>query len=307
MDMDTPNLKCLNNFNLNFVMDNLKVDVHHFFVEDFAGIQGFEDHQHSTYELHYIKSGQGKVRFETVTYQLNPGDLYLCAPQEPHSQRIYNNHMVEYSFRFHIEYMDEMGEEAAMEEGKQLLDLLKSGSAKLAQGQWAVERLYESCLDEAYRKKPGFYIRIKQAIMAIIIETARGLAELDGTCRASYKLPDRDMRAYRMAVIDGYIKDNLAHKLTNHDIAKYIYVSERQLYRIIKAHTGLSTHQYIEKLRMNRVKAILQQQKLNLRTIASMTGYSSAFHLSASFKKYTGMSPKEYLQLSGDQYTELTE
>lgn len=57
---------------------------------------------------------------------------------------------------------------------------------------------------------------------------------------------------------------------------------------------GRTIEKYHIRLRIERVKELLDDSQLSLRKITSKLGYSSVQHLSAQFKKVTGMNVTEY-------------
>ena len=57
---------------------------------------------------------------------------------------------------------------------------------------------------------------------------------------------------------------------------------------------GRTVERYYIRLRIERVKELLDDGQLTLRKIASKLGYSSVHYLSAQFKKITGMVVTEY-------------
>lgn len=283
------------NYDLNFVIDNMKIKIYNFAIDTFENIDGYDYHKHSCFELHYIKSGHGIVEFKDRQHTLKRGDLFLCAPNSLHKQQVIAGHMIEYSLRFDIELLKLTSNKTSIDESRELTRLLTESSQTLIHEKLDLERLFEQSFLEINDKSPGYYIKIKQYIMDIIIETARSYHARDNQDFIKYDLPVRNIESYRMDIINRYIYDNIASKLTSNNIAVQVFLSERQLYRVIKNNTGMSTHQYIESIRISAVKKMLNQNSLNLSNIAELTGYSSAFHLSASFKKHTGISPKEYI------------
>jgi YesN/AraC family two-component response regulator len=54
---------------------------------------------------------------------------------------------------------------------------------------------------------------------------------------------------------------------------------------------GITLEQYIIRQKIERVKELLLYDELNLSEIADSMGYSSVAHLSAQFKKITGLTP----------------
>jgi len=56
---------------------------------------------------------------------------------------------------------------------------------------------------------------------------------------------------------------------------------------------GITLEQYIIRQKIERAKELLFYDELNLSEIANKLGYSSVAHLSAQFKKVTGLTPSE--------------
>lgn len=61
---------------------------------------------------------------------------------------------------------------------------------------------------------------------------------------------------------------------------------------------GITVESYFIQLRLSKVKELLAYDQLSLSEIALETGFSSVHHLSAQFKKLTGITPSEYRQAS---------
>ncbi|MCV9385133.1 helix-turn-helix domain-containing protein [Reichenbachiella ulvae] len=73
------------------------------------------------------------------------------------------------------------------------------------------------------------------------------------------------------------------------------------LSRLFSAVEGITIEKYILKQKIERVKELLFYQQLTLSEIAYQMNYSSAAHLSAQFKKETGMTPSEFKSLKNPQ------
>lgn len=61
--------------------------------------------------------------------------------------------------------------------------------------------------------------------------------------------------------------------------------------RVFREQTGLSPWQYLLRSRLARARRIMASSDETLAAIAETAGFSSAFHLSAAFKKAYGLSP----------------
>lgn len=61
---------------------------------------------------------------------------------------------------------------------------------------------------------------------------------------------------------------------------------------------GITVERYYMLQRLEKVKELLAYDQLSLSEISYETGYSSVHHLSAQFKKLTGLTPSQYRQLA---------
>jgi AraC-like DNA-binding protein len=83
-------------------------------------------------------------------------------------------------------------------------------------------------------------------------------------------------------------KHNWSTILAGHVHYEYNYLSN-----LFSSVEGITLEQYIIRQKIERAKELLFYDELNLSEIANQLGYSSVAHLSAQFKKVTGMTPSE--------------
>lgn len=124
----------------------------------------------------------------------------------------------------------------------------------------------------------------------VLIELARRLKADHGARVGEGGLLDWQLRKLREAIHDGAREE----PLTIDGLAALCGVSSRHLMRGFKAATGLTVHKYIERARIEQTKALLRADSLPLKAIAGQIGYASASHLSAAFRKSTGITPSAY-------------
>ena len=78
------------------------------------------------------------------------------------------------------------------------------------------------------------------------------------------------------------------------DLAQHCGVTSRALSPLVKRATGVTLRHYIARERLNRAKALLDDQKLMVKQVAYSCGFASAAAFTAAFRKTTGMTPVEY-------------
>ena len=73
-------------------------------------------------------------------------------------------------------------------------------------------------------------------------------------------------------------------------------MSNSTLYRKMKALTGLSTNDYVRKIRMKHTEQYLLEGKYNISEIAFKVGINNPFYFRQCFKEEFGCIPSEYLK-----------
>jgi AraC-like DNA-binding protein len=76
-------------------------------------------------------------------------------------------------------------------------------------------------------------------------------------------------------------------------LADELHYEYNYLSNLFSGVEGITLEQYIIRQKIERVKELLFYDELNLSEIADQLGYSSVAHLSAQFKKVTGLTPSE--------------
>lgn len=74
-----------------------------------------------------------------------------------------------------------------------------------------------------------------------------------------------------------------------------------QLSKLFSSTTGITIEQFAILQKTEKVKELLIYDELSLKEIAYRLGYSSSAHLSAQFKKVTGLTPSEFKGLGSSE------
>lgn len=91
-----------------------------------------------------------------------------------------------------------------------------------------------------------------------------------------------------------YIDENYEKGIMVSEIASSIGVSLSYLSRIFKDETGNTIINYINEKKVEKAKEYLSKTDLKIYEIAEKLGFENTTYFSFFFKKYTGISPKEY-------------
>lgn len=91
-----------------------------------------------------------------------------------------------------------------------------------------------------------------------------------------------------------YVSYNYMHKILLSDLASVLHLSRPYLSSLFKNEVGFTFPEYLTQFRLNKAKEILAKEDIQISEVANIVGYSDYAHFSKSFKKQTGLSPKEY-------------
>jgi len=129
-----------------------------------------------------------------------------------------------------------------------------------------------------------------------ILDTRRWLYNILKT--ATDYVSDSENSRYKKIVNDiiENINENYASVSNVNDIIKDLYISASYAQSLFKKYTGKTISDYVIEKRMESAKSLLEDPYIKVYEVAELVGYKSKAHFSEIFKKYTGVTPKEFRQ-----------
>jgi transcriptional regulator GlxA family with amidase domain len=91
-----------------------------------------------------------------------------------------------------------------------------------------------------------------------------------------------------------FINDHLHEDIDVEQVAAHVSTTRRTLSRRFHDSLGLTIHDAITRLRLDRVKSRLVESSAVLKSIAKECGFRDAIHLCKVFQRVEGTSPSEY-------------
>lgn len=92
-----------------------------------------------------------------------------------------------------------------------------------------------------------------------------------------------------------YIEDHYTDpSISLESVSEELNISVSYLSMLLSKLKGITFNKYLVKVRMEKAKELLKFTNDKVINIASLCGYNEVYYFSYSFKKYTGMSPKEF-------------
>lgn len=121
-------------------------------------------------------------------------------------------------------------------------------------------------------------------------------------CANALSLEARAAESAPITKAKAIVQANLDDELSMGRVAKVVNVSAGYFSELFHKTTGLTFTEYVARVRVEKVKSLLANPRLQITTIAYDTGFKSLSQFNRVFKRVSGVSPREYrLGLTGDK------
>lgn len=143
-----------------------------------------------------------------------------------------------------------------------------------------------------YLLKPFNHDELKQVMDKVLLQIQHTKGKVKPNHESKGNKLSRDEKLVEQIRV--YIDAHYQHKLTIQDIADHVHLSVNHIAGLFKKETGQTIFDYITSVRISTAKQLLDNPIYKIYEIADRTGYPDANYFTKVFKKYTGLSPKEY-------------
>ena len=256
---------------------DLKIEAYHF-----QGImQKFPNHLHEYYVIGFIEKGQRHLSCKNKEYTIEPGDLLLFNPRDNHTCEQIDGQALDYRC---INIAVQTMQKAALEiTGK---DFLPYFTEQVIFHSELVDLLKELHLvimreEKSFKKEELFFFLLEQLI-AEYTEQKTAATQLE---------PSTEINA-----ICNFLEKNYAENISLNDLCQLTGLSKYYLLRSFTRQKGISPYSYLETIRIAKAKVLLEQGFLPIEA-ALQTGFTDQSHFSNFFKRFIGLTPKQYMKI----------
>lgn len=107
-------------------------------------------------------------------------------------------------------------------------------------------------------------------------------------------LEQKERRDDLIRDIDNYINNNYCNRITLDEIANEVHVNSSYLSRTYKLKTGKNLFDVVNIKKIEKSKEYIAKYNKKINEVALLVGFSDSAYFSRVFKKYTGLTPKEF-------------
>ncbi len=233
-------------------------------------------HFHSDYELHYIKSGsfvftvngRDSLCREQSLFIIPPDTYHIIHALEPGTKLCFQCRIVKESPSFSLKQGEPLPLKYEMHEAELFIRILSE---------------FKENPDDSNIQK------LQSIITIILLNINRRLGE--------QLLSQQENCFVKTSTIDNilnYISDNYYKKIVLSDIAGNLFLSERQLTRIIKTETGETFNSLLARLRINHAKKLISESGRSMEEISAAVGFSTYSGFWKAFCGCENLTPSEY-------------
>ncbi|MEK5096325.1 MULTISPECIES: AraC family ligand binding domain-containing protein [Bacillus] len=248
----------------------------------FKGImQKFPNHFHEYYVIGFIEKGQRYLLCQGQEYIINPGDLLLFNPHDTHSCEQIDGKALDYRS---INVMPDVMEKAVMEiTGAESLPYFTQNVLFRHELTSSLKELHVQILqkEKALQKEELF--------LNLLEELIRTYSDVTFLERAPE--PSDEVKT-----VCGYLEEHYTENIKLDDLSGLTGWSKYHLLRSFTKQKGISPYSYLETVRINQAKKLLEQGVKPI-DAAFQTGFSDQSHLTKFFKRQVGLTPKQYMKI----------
>lgn len=248
-------------------------------------------HHHSEYELLLITGGKGMRYVGDSGEAFGKGDLVLLGPRLPHawiSDR--RTGIEERASSVYVQFRGSVFDAAfaGLPELKGVMEVLR----RSARGLVVNGRAREACtaMMEALPEAGETERLLKLLMMLDLI----GKGKVRYLSSVDYLSRQVSFKSRRMLKIHRYLNDHIQDEVSLDEAAALVDMTRTSFCRFFKNQTRLTFTVYANRLRVDFARKLLRDTEMHIKEIGYECGFTSIPYFNQVFRKYTGLSPREY-------------
>ena len=250
--------------------------------------QPFPNHFHEHYVIGIVEDGARRFSCKNKEYTLSKGDIMLLNPGDNHSCDREGEEPLDYrGLNIPKEVMLDLMREAKPGLPRSLPGFLRS----VVRDQEAAD-----CLRRLHRRIMERSEGLEKEELLLVLVAI--LTQKYGNCQ-DYRLPECRAEIEKAC---GFIERHYAERIHLSQLCGCAGLSKSTLLRAFTKEKGVTPYRYLEAVRVNKAKALLQEG-VSPGEAALATGFSDQSHFTNYFTRFIGLTPGAYRDIARDKKT----
>lgn len=228
-------------------------------------------------KFYFICDGEGWLKIGEREFHPKPGQMFLMPAGVIQSySTISKNTFIKYWCHFTATIGD-----------VNIFDVIQLPYSMDVKDRRLLERLFHDLIKHNESCEMSAPLKVKSLLLEIIAHF------IENTVVENINLSTSN-EVEKLNSVLNHINRNLSRNFTIEQLAQIAHFHPNYFIRFFRKHMGISPMHYINKMRIEKAKRLLDSTGLTVTEIADSVGIYDVYYLSRLFKDYTGFSPTEY-------------
>lgn len=232
-------------------------------------------HRHNYYEIIYYSGCIGSCSLNGTDYTINNSSLFLVTPSDYH--KISTSYRRE-SYSVNISFLPDAAE-------KQLINEIGFTPFACENISESIKTQIDALYHEFSENKRLCEIKLKARLNLLLSELLEAEKETP--------LSPEPMNGYAKRIME-YISSNPTSEITLEDCANRMGLAASYLSSVFHSSVGVTFKTYLNTVRTEYAKRLLEETTLSVTAIALEAGFSTPSQFFRTFKKHTAVTPLEW-------------
>ncbi len=275
--------------------DSLNTPIECFVFDAGKNVFPVKPHWHYFAEFIYMLEGQAEMHCNDFSCTLHKGEMMIFHPSAVHAIYPVDDKMPRYAvLKFDINRFTHTP--AYAPKLRSIFQYAEKSDMKIRFESEELEkaecgRIWAACLSEITDYKYGRDLVLQANIYELLMKIIRLWLDDGMVIDGQFISQTED---YTIENITEYIDFSLSENLRVVDIAEQCGLSYSCFAKKFRERYGISCKQYIEKMRVYKAEEFLMFTDFDLNYISQETGFSDCSHFIKNFKRYKGVTPKQF-------------
>ncbi|MCD7715388.1 MAG: AraC family transcriptional regulator [Lachnospiraceae bacterium] len=268
--------------------------VEYYYCRILESYRNLELHWHEEAEITYIENGSANYTIHFTPFRVQAGDLLFISPHVLHgASEEPGCTMASQSLVFHLNYPGGLTPDICT---VKYLNPLLTGKHRFVPvihpDQPGYPELKKCFLDLCHifqKKESAYELQTKALLLTLLADLYRlgyiEKADLNSSSRHTEE---------KLKGILGYIQEHYRDPLTIQELSKVCHFSETYFMNFFRRYTGMTCVEYINRFRLTKAAAALEETDLSVTEIALDNGFHNISYFNKLFRRRFGCTPGEH-------------